>query len=159
MVRILIFSHIFSVFRIFFWQRFCRLFTHKSLSCIDLLRFLASRSILIFYDTPHQVTDVRSGSVNDLLTPGRNARITGGKLKVAGDSADNGVYFVNEATAERVKVDAADIVENRNAHLLVVVPALAAGTYRLEVSTQYTSSTDLLKTPRTAVFDRSLTVA
>jgi hypothetical protein len=35
-----------------------------------------------------------------------------------------GAYFVNEADGSRTKVDAADIVENRNAHLLVIVPAL-----------------------------------
>jgi hypothetical protein len=106
-----------------------------------------------------QVTDVRSLSVNDLLTPGRNARISGGKLKIAGNSADNGVYFVNEATSERVKVEAADIVENKPAELLVVVPALAAGTYRLEVTTQYSGSGGkVLDKPRTAAFDRPLTV-
>ncbi|MDP9957889.1 hypothetical protein J2X97_003563 [Epilithonimonas hungarica] len=32
-----------------------------------------------------QVTDVKSGSVNDLITPGRNLKISGNKIKVAGD--------------------------------------------------------------------------
>jgi hypothetical protein len=107
-----------------------------------------------------EVVDLRSGSVNDLLTPGRNARITGGKLKVEGDDPSCGVYFVSEADGARIKVDAADIVENVNAHLLIIVPALAAGTYRLEVTTQYTGNTGrFLKAPRTAAFDRLLTVA
>jgi hypothetical protein len=107
-----------------------------------------------------EVTDLRTKSVNDLLTPGRNARITGGKLKVEGSDPSCGVYFVNEADLSRVKVDEADIVENQNAHLLVIVPALQAGTYRLEVTTQYMSSgSKLLKEPRTASFDRLLTVA
>ncbi|MDR0451911.1 MAG: DUF4469 domain-containing protein [Treponema sp.] len=47
-----------------------------------------------------------------------------------------------------------------HARLLIIVPALPAGTYRLEVTTQYaTSGGKLLKSPRTAVFDRLLTVA
>ncbi|MDR1072822.1 MAG: DUF4469 domain-containing protein [Treponema sp.] len=106
-----------------------------------------------------QVVDMRTGSVNDLLTPGRNARITGGKLKVEGEDSSCGVYFVNEADGSRVKVDEEDIVENQNARLLIVIPALASGTYRLEVTTQYMGGGKLLKAPRTASFDRLLTVA
>jgi hypothetical protein len=107
-----------------------------------------------------EVTDLRTKSVNDLLTPGRNARISGGKLKVEGEDPSCGVCFVNEADNSRTKVDPADIVENLNAHILIIVPPLAAGTYRLEVTTQYMSSgSKLLKEPRTASFDRLLTVA
>jgi hypothetical protein len=102
------------------------------------------------------VTDIRTGSVNDLLTPGRNARINGSKLKIAGEDGSNGVYFVNGP--ERVKVDAGDIVENQNAHILIIIPPLPAGTWRLEITTQYTGGRSLLKEPRTAVFDRPLTV-
>ncbi|MDR1949983.1 MAG: DUF4469 domain-containing protein [Spirochaetaceae bacterium] len=106
-----------------------------------------------------QVTDMRTGSVNDLLTPGRNARITGSKIKIAGEDPANGLYFVNEAGTERVKVDETDIMENKNAQLLVIIPPLAAGTWHPEVTTQYTGAGDrFLKDPRTAVFDRQLTV-
>ncbi|MDR1867555.1 MAG: DUF4469 domain-containing protein [Treponema sp.] len=105
-----------------------------------------------------QVQDMRTGSVNDILTPGRNAKITGNKLKIAGETSC-GVYFVNTATGERVKVEAADIVENKNSELLVVIPALAAGTYQVEVTTQYAGGSTLLKESRTATFDRILTVA
>jgi hypothetical protein len=106
-----------------------------------------------------QVTDMRTGSVNDLLTPGRNAKITGNKLKIAGKEDVCGVYFVYADSAGRTKVDPADIVENQNAHLLVVVPVLAAGTYHLEVTTQYSTGTSLLKEPRTTIFDKPLTVS
>ena len=107
-----------------------------------------------------EVFDVRTGSVNDLVTPGRNAKISGSKLKVEGDDSSCGVYFVNEADGTRIKVDDEDIVENVNAHLLIIVPALPSGTYRLEVSTQFTTGSGrFLKTPRTTVFDRLLTVA
>ena len=106
-----------------------------------------------------EVLDLRTRSVNDQLTPGRNAKISGGKLKVEGDDPACGVYFVNEADGTRVKVVSADIVENQNAHLLIIIPALAAGTYRLEVSTQYSGGNKPLKTPRTTAFDRLLTVA
>jgi hypothetical protein len=106
-----------------------------------------------------EAVDLRTGSVNDLLTPGRNARITGGKLKVEGTDPSCGVYFASEADGTRVKVDEADIVENQNAHLLIVIPALAAGTWRLEITTQYMGGGKPLKAPRTVAFDRLLTVA
>ncbi|MDR1986784.1 MAG: DUF4469 domain-containing protein [Treponema sp.] len=105
-----------------------------------------------------EVLDLRTGSVNDLLTPGRNAKISGGKLKVEGDDPACGVYFVNAATGDRVKVEGADIVENQHRHILIITPALPPGTYHIEVSTQF-SKNQPLKEPRTTVFDRLLTVA
>jgi hypothetical protein len=104
-----------------------------------------------------QVTDVKTGSVNDLLTPNRNLKIAGYKIKIAGSDAANGIYFVNRATSERTAVDVSDIVTDNPSELIVVIPSLAAGTYRLEVTTQYTPST-LLKEPRTTAFDKTLTV-
>lgn len=50
-----------------------------------------------------QVEDVKTRSVNDRITPNRNLRISGYKLKLAGDNEAVGVYFVNNATEERFK--------------------------------------------------------
>jgi hypothetical protein len=106
-----------------------------------------------------QATDVKTGSVNNLLTPERNLRIAGYKIKIAGDHADNGIYFVNQTTSERTKVEASDIVTNKPSALMVVIPALEAGTYRVEVITQFSGNSKApLKEPRTASFDRVLTV-
>ncbi|MDR1096628.1 MAG: DUF4469 domain-containing protein [Tannerella sp.] len=104
-----------------------------------------------------QVVDVKSGSVNDLLTPNRNLRIAGYKIKIAGNHAANGIYFVNQATEERTRVDDSDVVTNNPSELIVVIPPLAAGTYLLEATTQY-SVGKLLNEPRTFVFDKILTV-
>jgi hypothetical protein len=106
-----------------------------------------------------QVTDVKTGSINDLLTPNRNLRINGSKIKIAGNNTANGVYFVNPDTHERTRVDDTDMVTNNPSELVIVIPALAAGTYRLEVTTQYTTGGNLLKEPKTASFDRTLTVS
>lgn len=104
-----------------------------------------------------QVTDVKSGTVNDLLTPGRNLKISGSKIKITGDNPANGIFFVNSTTNDRFAVEASDIVNNNPAEVLIVIPALAAGTYRLEIVTQFSGST-LLKEPRTAELDKLLTV-
>lgn len=105
-----------------------------------------------------QVTDVKSGTVNDVLTPERNLKISGSKLKIAGDNPDNGIFFINTATNARVTVDSRDMVINNPSELVVVIPPLLAGTYRLEVVTQFSGGNVLLKDPRSAVFDKDLTV-
>jgi hypothetical protein len=106
-----------------------------------------------------QVVDVKTGSVNDNLTPNRNLKILGSKLKIAGDSEDIGVYFVPTDGGERVKVDPSDVVKNDPSELLVLTPALTAGAYTVEVVTQFTNSSKMtLKEPRTAVLDKILTV-
>ena len=103
------------------------------------------------------MTDVKTGSVNDLLTPNRNLRISGSKLKIAGDNPANGVFFVNQETQERTAVDVTDIATNNPSEVMIIIPELAAGTYRLEIVTQYSSGKNL-KQSRMASFDRVLTV-
>ncbi len=39
------------------------------------------------------VTDMKSGSVDHLLSPGYNLKISGRRIRVAGDHADTGIYF------------------------------------------------------------------
>ncbi|MDR2052145.1 MAG: DUF4469 domain-containing protein [Treponema sp.] len=90
------------------------------------------------------VTDVKTGSVNRLLTPGKNLRVSGIKIKIAGDDPSVGVYFTL-ADAE-VKADAA------------AVPALAPGNYYVKLITRFTGSGKSSKTLHTASFDTPLTV-
>jgi hypothetical protein len=108
--------------------------------------------------TVSQVMDVKTGSVNDLLTPGRSLRIRGYKLKLVGDNPTVGVYFVNQITAERTKVDTTDIVDNNPSELVVVIPDLVAGTYTVEVTSQFSGSSTPLKEARTSNFNKVLTV-
>ena len=104
-----------------------------------------------------QVKDVKSGIINDVLTPGRNLKVSGSKIKVAGDAAVNGIFFINTDTNDRIQVEESEVVVNNPSELIVIIPALSAGTYKLEVVTQYSSS-KLLRDPRTAEFDKVLTV-
>ncbi len=104
-----------------------------------------------------QVTDIKTGSENNLLTPGKNLKINGYKIKVAGDNENTGVYFVSQDSGEATKVDPTDIVVNNPSELLIIIPDLAIGTYKLQVTTQYSGAT-FLKEPRTALLDKTLTV-
>ncbi|MFT3920081.1 DNA-binding domain-containing protein [Cloacibacterium sp.] len=105
-----------------------------------------------------QVTDVKSGSVNDLLTPNRNLKISGNKIKIAGEDVANGVFFVETTTQTRIAVEVSDIVTNNPSELIIVIPALTAGTYTVEVVTQYAGGKISLKEPSTAAFEKQLTV-
>lgn len=105
-----------------------------------------------------QVEDMKSRTVNEVLTPGFNLRVTGTKLRVVGDKPGVGIFFRETATNTATKVDEADIVINNPSELMIIIPALPAGTYQLEITTQYSTGNKLLKEVRSAVFDRPLTV-
>jgi hypothetical protein len=105
-----------------------------------------------------QVTDVKTTSINDLLTPNHNLKIAGERLKIVGNNPANGIYFIDE-NGNRIHVDASDIVTNNPSELMIMIPSLPSGTYHLEVTTQYGgNSKQLLKEPRTMIFDKTLTV-
>ena len=105
-----------------------------------------------------QVEDMKSRTVNEVLTPGFNLRVTGTKLRVVGDKPGVGIFFRETATNTATKVDEGAIVVNNPSELMIIIPALPAGTYQLEVTTQYSTGNKLLKEVRSAVFDRPLTV-
>jgi hypothetical protein len=104
-----------------------------------------------------QVTDVKTGSVNDVITPNRNLKIKGYKVKIAGDNPAVGISFVNNNTSESTKVDPSDMVTNNPSELIIITPTLPAGTYTLQVTSQFGGNVTL-KEPRTATFDKLLTV-
>ena len=103
------------------------------------------------------VVDAKTGSVNDLITPGGSLKIRGGKLKITGEHPDVGVAFVDEAGVA-VRVEQRDVVVNNPSELMVHIPGLAPGKYRLSICNQYAVSA-LLKEPRTTVYDKVLTVS
>lgn len=104
------------------------------------------------------VTDVKTGEMNGALTPVRNLKIYGVRLMIAGESEQNGVYFVSANEGERVKVDVTDMVDNTPSQLTVLTPDLSAGEWYVEVVTQYSNGKTTVKEPRTYRFEQVLTV-
>ncbi|MDR1867272.1 MAG: DUF4469 domain-containing protein, partial [Treponema sp.] len=91
------------------------------------------------------VIDIKTGSVNGTLTPGRDLKITGVKIKIAGDDPDVGLYFV-PASGTPVKADPSDFVINNPSEVIALIPALTPGVWQVRIVTQYSGSRDL-KTP------------
>jgi hypothetical protein len=106
-----------------------------------------------------QVIDAKTGSVNDVITPGRNLKISGHKIRVVGDKPGVGIIFrSNEDPESTYPVPADDIVVNNPSEVIIVTPELIADRYTLEITSQYSKGMRLLNAPRTAIFDKILEV-
>lgn len=102
-----------------------------------------------------EVKDSLSGKINEELTPNGVVEVRGYNIKIAGENAACGLWFVPE-TGEEVK--AALLVENKPATVIAIIPALAAGRWQLKLVTQYSTGGVLLKTPKVFVYPKKLTV-
>jgi hypothetical protein len=92
--------------------------------------------------------DIDADAINETLTPGDMFVISGHKIKVAGDSANIGIYFVSAVDADQRVKAGGHLAENTGSKLIGIVPALSAGTWKVEVVTQYTGATNtFLKKP------------
>jgi hypothetical protein len=107
----------------------------------------------------NSVHDVASGDDNARLTPGGGVNLAGSRIRIAGDSPDNGIYLTNQSTQAVTAIAANAILVNDPSKVTFIVLAdLPAGDYKLSITTQYSPGTKLLVEPRTYVFDYILTV-
>ena len=95
-----------------------------------------------------RVNDIYSGSLNDVITPGKNLKIEGQKVKLTGTHPDVGLYFISETTGQRAKVPPMNVIINQNKNLLILTPDLQPDSYRLEHITQYAGKGTPLNEPR-----------
>ena len=106
------------------------------------------------------VTDVKTGSVNGSLTPGKNVRIIGRRLKIDGPDPSCGIYFVPEdGQTGPVKVEQTDYVVNKPSELIAVIPRLSTGKWRVRLVTQYGTGKKALKVPLSITYGKELVVA
>jgi hypothetical protein len=130
----------------------------------ELRREIADTTVEILGEMPdvidiQQVTNLLTKEADGTLSRGRNARIDGSYIKVAGDDPAVGVYLVNTADNFETKLEPEDIVTNSPSSIIILVPALLAeGSFRLKIVTQFTGANKLLKAPRTAIFHQELVV-
>jgi hypothetical protein len=101
------------------------------------------------------VKDSLSGLTDGTITVGGVLDIAGNRLKVYTDMPDDGVYFI---ASDGTEYKASTLVENKPSRLIVMIPALPAGSYTLEVRTHYISSSIPGKQLRKAQFTKLLNV-
>ena len=84
------------------------------------------------------VTDVSTGTQNDKLTPGGGLVGTGNRIKIAGEEGKAvGFFFVNVKDETETAVPMTSLIRNDPSAFSLIIPALADGSYYLEVATQY----------------------
>jgi hypothetical protein len=109
----------------------------------------------IFINT---LTDVASKKVNSVITPGGGVNLVGVKIKIAGDAPEVGLYLTEINTETTYTIPEGSILINDPSKITFIVPSdLATGDYHLKIVTQFSSTTALLKDPRTYIFDDILT--
>ena len=101
-----------------------------------------------------EVKDSVSGKVNEQLTPGGVVELMGINIKIVGENADCGLWFV-PASGDAVKAQI--IVQNKPSTIIAMIPNLSAESYSLKVMTQYTGGKPL-KEPRTCIFKKTLVI-
>ena len=102
------------------------------------------------------VTDTLTGLIDGTITPNEDIMISGDLIKIAGNEAVVGIFFVAES-GEAVKVTRR-LTQNDPGKIIARVPALADGSYTLRIVTQYSTSKQLLKEPRTLEYKKLLLV-
>ena len=102
-----------------------------------------------------EVKDSVSGKVNEQLTPGGVVELMGVNIKIVGENADCGLWFV-PASGEAVKAKV--IVQNKPSSVIAMIPNLSPETYTLKVMTQYSGGKPLNE-PRTCLFKKPLVIA
>lgn len=103
-----------------------------------------------------KVEDSLSGQFDSVITPNNVIKILGSKVKIEGDDAQVGLFFINVADSTKTKVE--QIITNERSELVIMVPALSQGEYELQIITQTSGGGTLLKEARSTTFEHLLTV-
>jgi len=105
----------------------------------------------------NSVTDVSTGAINSVLTAGGGVNVEGVKIKLEGVEGSVGLYLTHMDTNQVTPIVRTAILVNKPSQLSFILPTkLASGSYKLGISTQYTSHKKLLKEPRHYQFDAEL---
>ncbi|MDR0639299.1 MAG: DUF4469 domain-containing protein [Spirochaetaceae bacterium] len=93
-----------------------------------------------------EVIDNGSGTTNEKLTPKGVVTIIGGKIEIAGAPDKTGLYFTAPGSPIITVKAGSNYVENKPGKIIAVIPDLPTGkSWKVQVRTQYTNGTALLK--------------
>lgn len=102
------------------------------------------------------VADTLTGLFDGSITASEDIMITGNNIKITGDEAVVGVFFVaGDGTTTKVT---RRLTQNDPSKVIARVPALADGSYTLRIVTQFSQSSTTLKEARTLEYPTKLVV-
>lgn len=102
------------------------------------------------------VADTLTGLFDGSITASEDIMITGNNIKITGDEAVVGVFFVaGDGTTTKVT---RRLTQNDPSKVIARVPALANGSYTLRIVTQFSQSSTTLKEARTLEYPTKLVV-
>lgn len=104
------------------------------------------------------VTDAQTKSITDKLVKNRLLIVRGDKIKITGNDPTVGLYLLNTEMENEYHFPASALFQNGNTTLMLLVPELAPGSYRLKISTQYAGKGMPLSQPRDCVYANLLHV-
>ncbi|MDR1225598.1 MAG: DUF4469 domain-containing protein, partial [Prevotellaceae bacterium] len=94
--------------------------------------------------------DVMSGGEDARLTPGGGVNLTGSKIKIAGESTENGIRLIDQNSGAETPIPMEMVLVNDPKKVTFIVPHdLPAGDYKLSLTTQFSNTSTMLKEPRT----------
>jgi len=82
---------------------------------------------------PIQLTDIASGQINTIVTPGNMVSLVGNRLKMEPENINHGIFFIAE---DGIETRVGYVGRNMPTELVFLVPnALQSGAYTLELRT------------------------
>jgi hypothetical protein len=108
----------------------------------------------------NSITDVASGTANDVLTPGGIANIKGHRIKIAGSKPEIGLFFTEQTNPQLVYPVPLNAIGTNDPSKIsfVIPPAIIPGEYLLSIVTQYSGGGKERKDPKTIQLNYVLTV-
>jgi hypothetical protein len=117
------------------------------------VRGMASSGTII-----NSLTDVATGAVNNVLTPGGGVNLAGSKIKIVGSDPSVGISLIRQDSGEAIPIPAGSILINDPSKVTFILPpSLSSGDYKLQITTQFSTSATQLNEPRICLFDYILT--
>ena len=80
----------------------------------------------------------------------------GDKIKITGDNPTIGLYLIHNETGNETHFPPSALFANGGTKIELIVPELAAGSYQLKLTTQYSGNGKSLAQPRSYTYEHTL---
>ena len=102
------------------------------------------------------ITDLQTKQHTDKLVTNRVLVMRGDKIKITGDNPTVGLYLIHNETGNEIHFAPTALFANGGTKIELIVPELAAGSYQLKLTTQYSGNGKSLAQPRSYTYEHTL---